>query len=173
MADNVIEASTKTAPRQFGVWFERALPNAFEGFLAGLAKRVGSASATPDDPLTALSKAEGITASAKIRYDGSLMDGAPGLFVISRTGIGYDNVMVPEATKRGIAVCNAPDGPTVSTAEHAITLLLVVAKRIKKAEQRKRYRYLEAKDHLTWSTRKSGLSSEQQKCRQRMKRSAR
>jgi D-3-phosphoglycerate dehydrogenase len=135
MANNVIDASSKAAPRHFGLWFERALPNAFESFLAGSAKSVGSASATPDNPLSALSAAEGIIASAKIRYDGSLMDRAPRLRVISRTGIGYDNVIVPDATTRGIAVCNAPDGPTVSTSEHAITLLLAVAKRIKRAER--------------------------------------
>ena len=134
MANNVTDASIKAAPRQFGLWFERALPSAFESFLESSARSVGSASATPDNPLSALSEAEGIIASAKIRYDGTLMDRAPRLRVISRTGIGYDNVVVPDATTRGIAVCNAPDGPTVSTSEHAITLLLAVAKRIKRAE---------------------------------------
>jgi D-3-phosphoglycerate dehydrogenase len=136
MADNVTNStSTKAARDLFGLWFERALPVAFEPFLDGSARSIGSASATPENALSALSEAEGIIASAKIRYDGSLMDRAPRLRVISRTGIGYDNVVVPEATARGIAVCNAPDGPTVSTAEHAITLLLAVAKRIKRAER--------------------------------------
>jgi phosphoglycerate dehydrogenase-like enzyme len=62
------------------------------------------------------------------------MDRAPGLRVIARNGIGYDNVDVAAATERGIAVCNTPDGPTVSTAEHAVTLMLLVAKNIRAAE---------------------------------------
>ena len=62
------------------------------------------------------------------------MDRAPALVVIARTGIGYDAVDVAAATRRGIAVCNTPDGPTVSTAEHAVTLMLLVAKKVKAAE---------------------------------------
>src|SRR6476469_9359765 len=62
------------------------------------------------------------------------MDRAPALRVIERTGLGYDAVHIRAATARGIAVCNAPDGPTVSTAEHAIALLLAVAKRLGPSE---------------------------------------
>ena len=51
----------------------------------------------------------------------------------ARTGIGYDGVDVAAATRRGIAVCNTPDGPTISTAEHAVTLMLLVAKRVDRA----------------------------------------
>jgi phosphoglycerate dehydrogenase-like enzyme len=62
------------------------------------------------------------------------MDRAPDLRVIARTGIGYDSVDVAAATRRGIAVCNTPDGPTISTAEHAVTLMLLVAKNVRAAE---------------------------------------
>jgi phosphoglycerate dehydrogenase-like enzyme len=58
------------------------------------------------------------------------MDRAPGLKVIARTGIGVDGVDVAAATERGIAVCNTPDGPTISTAEHAVTLMLSAAKNV-------------------------------------------
>lgn len=127
-------ASNSTPQKPFGLWFERTLPVAFETFLEGAARSVGSAAATPADPLATIAEAEGIIASAKIRYDGRLMDRAPKLRVISRTGIGYDNVVVSDATERGIAVCYAPDAPSVSTAEHAVTLLLAAAKQIKKAQ---------------------------------------
>jgi D-3-phosphoglycerate dehydrogenase len=50
------------------------------------------------------------------------------LRVISRTGIGLDNITIPEASRRGIAICHTPSGPTISTAEHAIALLLATAK---------------------------------------------
>ena len=64
------------------------------------------------------------------RWDGSTMDLAPRLRVISRTGVGYDTVDVVAATARGVAVCFAPDAPTVSTAEHTVALLLAVTKDI-------------------------------------------
>ncbi len=62
------------------------------------------------------------------------MDLAPDLRVISRTGIGYEKVDVAAATERGIAVCNTPDAPTISTAEHAAALMLAVAKNVKRSE---------------------------------------
>ncbi len=115
------------------VWFEREiLPDLVEA----VAKRVtilGPASATPDDPYRALPQARGIVASAH-GYDAALMDRCPGLRVISRTGIGYDKVDLAAATARGIAVCNAPGGPTISTAEHAVTLMMMVAKNVKRSE---------------------------------------
>jgi len=52
----------------------------------------------------------------------------PDLRVVSRMGIGYDNVDVPAASAAGVVVCNAPDAPTVSTAEHTMALLLALTK---------------------------------------------
>lgn len=118
----------------FRIWFERALPPQYAPLLDGVAVALGPASATPDTPLIALPDAQAIIASARIRYDGALMDQAPGLRVISRTGIGVDNISIPDATARRIAVCNAPDGPTISAAEHAVTLMLAVAKQVKRIE---------------------------------------
>ena len=115
----------------YQIWFERALPSVYEHLLEGVALAVGPASATPDNPLVALPGAHAIIASARIRYDGSLMDQAPALRAIVRTGIGLDNVSIPEATARGIAVCHTPDAPTISTAEHTLALLLAVAKQLK------------------------------------------
>ena len=62
----------------------------------------------------------------------------PNLKVVARPGIGYENVDVAACAAHGVAACNAPDAPTVSTAEHAFTLLLAVAKRLKPAERRLR-----------------------------------
>jgi D-3-phosphoglycerate dehydrogenase len=69
---------------------------------------------------------------------GNLLDAGPAfmdrmgesLTVIARPGIGIDNVNVPAATERGILVIHTPDAPTESTAEHAVALLLAVAKRV-------------------------------------------
>jgi D-3-phosphoglycerate dehydrogenase len=115
------------------VWFERqVLPDLVDDVAARVIM-LGPADAVPDQPYADLDEAEGIIASVR-RYDGAFMDRAPSLRIISRTGIGYDKVDVEAATERGVAVCNTPDGPTISTAEHTITLMLMVAKNIKQAE---------------------------------------
>lgn len=107
------------------VWLERpALPD-LHPELDAAATILGPG--TPDDPLSGIETAEGALAGV-LEYDASLMDQSPQLRVICRTGIGVDKVDIPEATRRGIAVCNTPDGPTISTAEHAFGLILMAAK---------------------------------------------
>ena len=56
------------------------------------------------------------------------------LRVVGRAGVGVDNVDVETATRRGIIVLNAPGGNTVSTAEHAFSLLLSAARKIPQAD---------------------------------------
>jgi phosphoglycerate dehydrogenase-like enzyme len=113
------------------VWFERAIVAELADEVAAQVTVLGPA--TDDDPYAGLEAANGAVASAG-RYDAEVMDRAPGLRVIARTGIGYDRVDIAAASERGIAVCNTPDAPTVSTAEHAVALMLMVAKNVKQAE---------------------------------------
>ena len=75
--------------------------------------------------------AQAIIASSLLRYTGEVMDACPQLRLIARTGIGVDNVDLAAATARGIVVTNTPDGPTESTAEHTVAMLLALAKRLK------------------------------------------
>ena len=56
------------------------------------------------------------------------------LRVVGRAGVGVDNVDVDTATHRGVIVLNAPGGNTVSTAEHAFSLLLSAARKIPQAD---------------------------------------
>jgi D-3-phosphoglycerate dehydrogenase len=56
------------------------------------------------------------------------------LKVIGRAGIGVDNVDIPAATKKGIIVMNTPFGNSITTAEHAITLMLALARQIPQAD---------------------------------------
>ena len=102
------------------LFFDRTLPDGVAELLAGRARVVG-----PDD--ADLVDADGVIAGVR-RWDAAAMNLAPRLRVISRTGIGYDTVDIEAATARGIVVCYAPDAPTVSTAEHAVALLLSVTK---------------------------------------------
>jgi len=71
----------------------------------------------------------GAIVSARWTVDGSVMDEFPALLVIARTGVGVDNVDLRAATSRGVAVVNTPDAPSLSTAEHAVSLILALAKR--------------------------------------------
>ncbi len=118
----------------YRIWFERTVPPAFWPLLEGV-EVLGAASETPAAPLSRVARAQAIIAGSRLRYDAALMDAAPELRVIARTGIGYDNVDVAEATRRGIAVCNAPDAPSISTAEHTLALLLAAAKQVTRSER--------------------------------------
>ena len=65
-----------------------------------------------------------------IKFTGELMDGAPGLKVISRTGTGVDNVDIDAATKRGIMVLHTPDANTTTVAEHTLAMISALTKYI-------------------------------------------
>src|SRR5437762_8622765 len=56
------------------------------------------------------------------------------LRVVGRAGVGVDSVDVEAATQRGVVVLNGPGGNSVSTAEHAFSLLLCVARKIPQAD---------------------------------------
>jgi len=115
------------------VWFEREPVAPYRQHVLEQVTTLGPASATPDDPFSALPEAQGIVAGA-LEYTGEVMDRGPEVLVIGRTGIGVDSVDLEAATERGIAVCNAPNAPTISTAEHAVMLILAAAKRLERAQ---------------------------------------
>ena len=73
--------------------------------------------------------AEGIV-SRMGRLDASVMDAAPQLRVISKHGVGVDNIDIQAAADRGIPVLVATGANAVSVAEHAIALLLATVKRV-------------------------------------------
>ena len=71
--------------------------------------------------------------AAKPKLLPELLDAANNLRVIGRAGVGVDNIDVSAATIRGIVVMNAPDGNTITTAEHTIALLISLARSIPQA----------------------------------------
>jgi len=72
-----------------------------------------------------------VVSGVRMKFDGALMDKiGPQLRILARPGIGVDAIDVDAASERGILVCNTPDAPTESTAEHAIALLMSIAKRV-------------------------------------------
>jgi D-3-phosphoglycerate dehydrogenase / 2-oxoglutarate reductase len=71
---------------------------------------------------------------SETKVSGEILNAAKELRVVGRAGVGVDNVDVETATRRGVLVLNAPGGNTVSTAEHAFSLLLCVARKIPQAD---------------------------------------
>lgn len=65
-----------------------------------------------------------------IKFTPELMDLAPDLKVISRTGTGVDNVDIEAATQRGIMVLHTPDANTITVAEHTLSLIGAVTKHL-------------------------------------------
>ncbi len=113
------------------VWFERPVLPEVAASVAARCTILGPA--TGDDPFAGVRTAVAAVVGST-PFGEAAMDLVPGLVVIARTGIGYDAIDVAAASRRGILVCNTPDGPTISTAEHAVTLMLLVAKNVKAAE---------------------------------------
>ena len=83
--------------------------------------------------LPALTEAEAVIIRSVTRIDAEAIAHAPRLRVIARAGVGLDNVDVDAATKAGVMVVNAPTSNTVSAAEHAVALLLSLARNLPQA----------------------------------------
>jgi D-3-phosphoglycerate dehydrogenase / 2-oxoglutarate reductase len=84
--------------------------------------------------LPALADASAVMVRSATTIDAEALAAAPHLKVVARAGIGLDNVDVPAATARGVMVVNAPTSNIVSAAEHAVALLLAVARNVPAAD---------------------------------------
>ena len=88
-----------------------------------------------NDKLAALIEGfDGLAIRSATKVTAAILDKAKSLRVIGRAGIGVDNVDIPAATARGIIVMNTPFGNSITTAEHAITLMLALARQIPQAD---------------------------------------
>ena len=74
---------------------------------------------------------EGIILRTNIKITREIIESAPKLKIISRTGAGVDNVDVVAATEKGILVCHAPGVNSISVAEQTLAILLGLAKQLK------------------------------------------
>ena len=77
---------------------------------------------------------DGLAVRSATKVTSKILDRAKNLKVVGRAGIGVDNVDIPAATAKGIIVMNTPFGNSITTAEHAITLLLSLARQIPQAD---------------------------------------
>ncbi|MFN3657156.1 MAG: phosphoglycerate dehydrogenase [Pseudolabrys sp.] len=78
---------------------------------------------------------DGLAIRSATKVSPKILEWAKNLKVIGRAGIGVDNVDIPAATAKGIIVMNTPFGNSITTAEHAITLMLALARQIPEADR--------------------------------------
>ncbi len=113
------------------VWTGVALQPEALAVLEGLATVTVTKVGERNDWNKEASTAEAIIVSGETYVTGEVMDRiGPKLRIIARNGIGFDRVDLKAATERGIMVVNTPDGPTESTAEHTIALMLNLCKQV-------------------------------------------
>ena len=116
---------------QAHVWTGRALQPAALAVLEGLASVAVSRVGERNDWYAEASTADAIFVAGETFVTEEVMERiGPRLRIIARTGIGVDRIDLDAATRHGILVVNTPDGPTESTAEHAIALLLNLCKEV-------------------------------------------
>jgi D-3-phosphoglycerate dehydrogenase / 2-oxoglutarate reductase len=89
--------------------------------------------ATNGDLAEIIGDYEGIVIRSATKLTADLIERGERLRVIGRAGVGVDNVDVPAATRRGIVVANAPGSNVISAAEHAVGLLVALARNIPQA----------------------------------------
>ncbi|MEM2494553.1 MAG: NAD(P)-dependent oxidoreductase, partial [Nitrososphaerota archaeon] len=77
---------------------------------------------------------DGMVSLLSDKIDAEVMDAAPYLSIIAQLAVGYDNIDINEATKRGIYVTNTPEVLTETTADFAWALMMAVARRVVEAD---------------------------------------
>ncbi|WP_137045880.1 phosphoglycerate dehydrogenase [Pseudolabrys sp. FHR47] len=78
---------------------------------------------------------DGLAIRSATKVTPKILEKANRLKVIGRAGIGVDNVDIPASTAKGIIVMNTPFGNSITTAEHAISLMLALARQIPEADR--------------------------------------
>ena len=89
---------------------------------------------TRDELIEIISGYDGIAVRSATKVTEKVVAAANQLKVIGRAGIGVDNVDLKAATSRGIIVMNTPFGNSITTAEHAIALMLALARQVPLAD---------------------------------------
>jgi D-3-phosphoglycerate dehydrogenase len=77
---------------------------------------------------------DGLAVRSATKVTGKVIEAAKKLRVVGRAGIGVDNIDVKAATAKGIIVMNTPFGNSITTAEHALSLMMALARQIPAAD---------------------------------------
>ena len=88
-----------------------------------------------DELIKIIDKYHGLAIRSSTKVTQKVLDAASNLKVVGRAGIGVDNVDIPYATSKGVAVMNTPFGNAITTAEHTISLIMSLVRNIPQANE--------------------------------------
>ena len=91
---------------------------------------------SPDELKAIIGEYEGLAIRSSTTVTPEILEAATNLKVIGRAGIGVDNVDIPAASSKGVVVMNTPFGNSITTAEHAIAMIMALARQIPDANAR-------------------------------------
>jgi D-3-phosphoglycerate dehydrogenase len=114
--------SDKLSPAAVQIFADRGVATVFQ---PGLDK---------DQLADMIGEFDGLAIRSATKVTAKLLDRAKQLKIVGRAGIGVDNVDLAAATARGVIVMNTPYGNSITTAEHAISLMLALARQIPAAD---------------------------------------
>ncbi|GAA6155154.1 phosphoglycerate dehydrogenase [Pyruvatibacter sp. HU-CL02332] len=86
-----------------------------------------------EELLEIIGQYDGLAIRSATKVTADVLEKADNLKVVGRAGIGVDNVDIPQATSKGVIVMNTPFGNSITTAEHAISMMMALARDIPQA----------------------------------------
>ena len=90
---------------------------------------------TKEELIEIIGEYDGLAIRSSTKVTPNVLKAATNLKVVGRAGIGVDNIDVPAATDAGVVVMNTPFGNSITTAEHAIALMMALARQIPQANE--------------------------------------
>ncbi|WP_126427379.1 phosphoglycerate dehydrogenase [Brevibacillus marinus] len=91
---------------------------------------------SPSDLLAVIGEYDALLVRSQTQVTADVFAAGKRLKVVGRAGVGVDNIDLAAATQAGVVVINAPDGNTISTAEHSFAMLMAVARNIPQAHKK-------------------------------------
>ncbi len=85
---------------------------------------------SPEQLKEIIGRYDGLVIRSATKVTEDILESATNLKVVGRAGIGLDNVDIPAATKRGVVVMNTPTGNVITTAEHAIAMMMALTRNV-------------------------------------------
>jgi D-3-phosphoglycerate dehydrogenase len=89
----------------------------------------------PEELKEIIKDVDALVIRSATKVTAEILDAAHRLKVVGRAGTGLDNVDIPTASKRGVVVMNTPGGNTITTGEHALSLMMALARNTPQAAQ--------------------------------------
>lgn len=90
---------------------------------------------SPEELIACIGEYDGLAIRSSTKVTPGVLAAATNLKVVGRAGIGVDNVDIPAATQNGVVVMNTPFGNAITTAEHAISMMMALARQIPQANE--------------------------------------